>query len=757
MVTVVKRPTGHKLIDQPIPASITDSSGDALITFPYHGLDTGDTVYITSDIDEYNGFWFVTVIDVNSFKISELEGQQGTLIFTPFVLVPFTSWGISNTSAEPMAWTGGAAPFLTVSSGVSVGGLSDFFGPTGVSFEDGQTYKYSFQFTYSHTVAKSLRIRIQVTDSFFVVLTEQINPLSATSTPQVFSGEFEFVCPVGAVNLGIVIDYPTGTSEAGLVEFDSFTDLTEDVYSVEANFVEFYQELDIDYYQTQIHDWNSIFLPIIYKVLNDKWPTNSVDSANLIVLNSDDNGFTSLTLAAPFSANALEFLKISGASTAEANGVWQIVEVVTTNVIVINLPFELSGNLTGAAAQYYYNNYQVKVKVFAGLPVAHPWEPKKPFVEVAELSLTPDEDNIVMFSIADYIKMKVAIKNNLTLFSLPLNLDAFTGFFISTAESYDLSDNYSLYTSESSFTTDDFEGYAIAGKLEFKNVYSGDYADFVYTSGSPARWLTNRSRLLSVEGYYFDISFIKNVVGAFIVGITKYLNDYGTLEEVEYADQGIGVYRIPITPDANYDSFCVQVRTLGTPGSGGEVVPVEDFPAISTFTNSGTGDDWVISATPSVNVVSTTSKFLRSAPYAFEVGVEYTVSIEYTKIHNSGSGVVHEIALRVTEISNGTLFQTIEDTTTGSDSGTVILIFTAPSIGLPAERINIEVNDSSNVTVTIDSFTITTVSPVIPGTTGATVTEEICIDMLEVCVVQDGFVSTEGIRLLEDGGYRLLE
>lgn len=757
MVTVVKRPTGHKLIDQPIPASITDSSGDALITFPYHGLDTGDTVYIASDIDEYNGFWFVTVIDVNSFKISELEGQQGTLIFTPFVLVPFTSWGISNTSAEPMAWTGGAAPFLTVSTGVSVGGLSDLFGPTGVSFEDGQTYKYSFQFTYSHTVAKSLRIRIQVTDTFFVVLTEQINPLSATSTPQVFTGEFEFVCPVGATKLGIVIDYPTGTSESGLVELDSFTDLTEDVYSVEANFVEFYQELDIDYYQTQIHDWNSIFLPIVYKVLNDKWPTNSVDSANLIVLNSDDNGFTSLTLAAPFSANALEFLKISGASTAEANGVWQIVEVVTTNVIVINLPFELSGNLTGAAAQYYYNNYQVKVKVFAGLPAAHPWEPKKPFVEVAQLSLTPDEDNIVMFSVADYIKMKVAIKNNLTLFSLPLNLDAFTGFFISTAESYDLSDNYSLYTSESSFTTDDFEGYAIAGKLEFKNVYSGDYADFVYTSGSPARWLTNRTRLLAVEGYYFDISFIKNVVGAFIVSITKYLNDYGTLEEVQYADQGIGVYRIPITPDANYDSFCVYIRTLDTPGSGGEEEPVADFPAISTFTNSGTGDSWNTGvATPDVNVTVSTSKNLVSPTYAFIFGTIYKVTITYTKVYNSGSGIIHEILLRACVGVNGTVFETTQDTTTGSTSGSVVLEFTAnhtPDI----DHINIGVNDTSDVTVTIDSFTITTVTPVIPGTTGATVTEEICIDMLEVCVVQDGFVSTEGIRLLEDGGYRLLE
>ena len=72
-----------------------------------------------------------------------------------------------------------------------------------------------------------------------------------------------------------------------------------------------------------------------------------------------------------------------------------------------------------------------------------------------------------------------------------------------------------LGTVEPSFTTDEFEGYAIAGKLPFKNVYSGDYADYVDTEDSPALWLTNADRLLAVEGLYFDISFIKNIAGDF--------------------------------------------------------------------------------------------------------------------------------------------------------------------------------------------------------------------------------------------------
>jgi len=35
-VTVVKTPTGHKIIDQAIAGTIIDSLGDALVNFPYH-------------------------------------------------------------------------------------------------------------------------------------------------------------------------------------------------------------------------------------------------------------------------------------------------------------------------------------------------------------------------------------------------------------------------------------------------------------------------------------------------------------------------------------------------------------------------------------------------------------------------------------------------------------------------------------------------------------------------------------------------
>ena len=593
MVTVVKTPQGHKIIDQSIAATIIDSSGDALITFPYHGLTTGAYVYIDSDIDEYNGFWYVTVIDYQTFKISE------------------------------------------------------------------------------HS---------------------------------------------------------------------------------EADFVEFYQEIDIDYYQTQSHDWSSIFLPIVYKATNDRWPTNTVDAAGLIVLNSDDNGFTQLTLAGPLAGldAALEFVKISGASE-EANGVWQVVEIVTSNVIVINLPYEISGNLIGKSVQYYYNNYQVRVKIFVGLDASHPWTNKKPYHEVAELSLTPDENGEVMFSVSDYIKSNVTVRNNLTLYSLPLNLDFFTGFYIATAESYDYSDNYTIGTAVSDYTQDMFEGYAIAGKLPFKNLYSGDYADYVYTSGSPALWLTNMDRLIAVEGKYFDVSFIKNIIGTFFIKYSWYVQDYLTLvEDVQMTDSGMGVYRIPVEVNAAYDSVCIQAyKSATTSFTPAEMPPFDEWEDLEDGEVAWDGDS-VDFNNLGLSVTSNT----RYTDYAFEAGQIYTFNYEMSVGSSPacGSMIIKIYDAGMVELSSVTIpgttnpqAGTYEFAAPTGAAGIGIIFFQGCSCGSAEPGFCVR---------TLDSFTNETSG----GDTepAFAITEEICIDILESCEIAEGF-TPEDRRLLEDGDYRLLE
>ena len=599
MVTVVKKPQGHKIIAQAIAATIIDGVGDAVISFPYHGLSTGDYVYIDSDIDEYNGFWYVTVIDTQGFKISE---------------------------------------------------------------------------------------------------------------------------------------------------------------HANADFVEFYQEIDVDYYQTQSHDWSSVFLPIIYKCINDRWPVNQVDTAQTISSFSDDNGFTQLTLSGDIKSsgggiNALEFVKITGAASG-INGVWQIVEITSSSDIVINLPYDASNSFTSASIQYYYNNYQVKVKVFAGLNALHPWQAKKPYEEMAELSLTPDENNEVMFSVSDYIKSKVTIKNNLTLFSLPLNLDAFTGFYIQTAESFDDSDNYSLTTTESAFQTDTFEGYAIAGKLPFKNVYAGDYSDYVLTSGSPALWLTNMDRLLAVEDKYFDVSFIKNIRGAFWIIIDKYVSDYLTQTEViPYEDQGIGVYRIPITPNSTYDSFCIRAHTPGVPSSSGPpnttLDTLEDWTSVSIVWSTGSAP------TSSVNGNGGVSGYL-AGEIITAAGFNYEFTTELEIGVTGSSDPISEITWALLDGSFNEIDTVVFNyITAGVKTETFTLTSTSAAQYLGVKITNNTPFDTKNYTVNDAVYNV----PATPDDSIAAqdMTEEICIDILESCEVQAGFSPDEDRRLLEDGDYRLLE
>ena len=594
MVTVVKAPQGHKLIDQAITATITSSGGDALVTFSYHGLGTGDFVYITSDIDEYNGFWYVTAINTDTFKISE---------------------------------------------------------------------------------------------------------------------------------------YAT------------------------ADFVPYYQDADIEYYQTNDHVWSSIFLPIVYKLSNDRWPVNSVDTVRTISSTADDNGYLEITASGDIKTGikALDYIKISGASVDSLNGIWQVVEVITDDNIIIDAAYT-STSLAGASIQFYYNNYQVKVKVYAGLQTGHPWDAEKPYEEMAELSLTPGDDNLVMVSISDYIKGKTAIKNNTTLFSLPLNLDAFTGFHIATTESFDYSDGYTIGTDEVDYTDDDFTGYAIAGKLPFKNVYSGDYADYVYTDGSPALWLTALERLIAVEDKYFDISFIKNTVGNFTVRIDKYVADYlTTTETIAYTDQGIGVYRIPITVDAAYDSFCI---TVVRDADGVPFTPAT-MDAIDTWTNNDTaGPAWVLNGsipeadTDSLGGNLTSDKW--HTDYAFEAGQEYTFGYTFQSL-----SVTKTYHIDIVD-SGGTLLTSKTITFSGTNTGTYTFVaptgaagidiwfFQSPSCG----------SGSAACIGSIQAFTNETQE--IPALPSVDITEEICIDIIESCDAVSGFTPTD-IRLLEDGSYRILE
>ena len=81
MVTLIKKPIGHKLADAVLSAIVTTDAGAALFNTEFaHSLSDGDYVYVKSNIDSYNGFKYVDSIAYNSFKLRE----SATGSFVPF-------------------------------------------------------------------------------------------------------------------------------------------------------------------------------------------------------------------------------------------------------------------------------------------------------------------------------------------------------------------------------------------------------------------------------------------------------------------------------------------------------------------------------------------------------------------------------------------------------------------------------------------------------------------------------------------------
>jgi hypothetical protein len=264
------------------------------------------------------------------------------------------------------------------------------------------------------------------------------------------------------------------------------------------------------------------------------------------------------------------------------------------------------------------------------------------------------------------------------------------------------------------------------------------------------------------------VSFIKNIEGDFFAKFSWYVSDYLTLiEEVQYTDQGIGVYRIPLTANTAYDSVCIQVfkaAVPGTPGTPETEDLLEDFPPMEDWVNSGTGGNWTVSNTPSYSGLGHsgslryTSNTLIDNLYPFVAGVSYRMTGTYTKVHTSGSETFRTLILAANDNTGAAIFQTNLLLATGDTSGQIELSFVATSL-VKGAYFHYQNGAADNIEVTINTFEVYQIIPAVPpgpAQDAFVITEEICIDILDTCEAAEGFTE-EDRRLLEDGDYRLLE
>lgn len=393
-------------------------------------------------------------------------------------------------------------------------------------------------------------------------------------------------------------------------------------------------------FEATTHTWNCVHLPVVYKLSNDRWPINSVDTARTISSVTDSNGYCSIVSSGNMTAAvgniaALEYVIISNATDSTLNGVWQVTTAMSDTTFILEIPYSAANDtaLTGATIQYYYNNFNVKVQIFGGLNSGHVYYAQEPYALLATIDVIPDEYGICTFSISEYLKQNVAIENNLLQGTLPNNLDAFTMFFIKYAEVYDDSDGITLTQITPTYTNDtaNFEGYAINAKLPFKNVYSGAMSE--YASGDAnQKFLTAFVRPTIFSGKYFDLSWINTVdTAGYIITLRQkyYLNDVlVTTVDVDQEQFDAGVYRLELDdPDCDlYDRVDITVERRTSTA----------LPAPSTWTDGSSSYD-TKGATDFQETV-TAADGVVSAFTALSMAAGETIYITYTVVVTLGGG-----------------------------------------------------------------------------------------------------------------------
>lgn len=319
------------------------------------------------------------------------------------------------------------------------------------------------------------------------------------------------------------------------------------------------------YFVGASHNWNSVHLPIVYKLQSTLWPTNSVDTVQTVSSYSNDNGYVKLTCSGALKSDIteLEFVKV--VFTGGTVGIYQVLSWYSNSIVTINLAYV--GGLTFTSVQYYYNNYRAKVRIYAGLSSSHVWAGQKPMALISELSIIPDTSGIVTVNVSEDVKKQIDIlKNDLLKGTLPNNIDAFCEFYITYAEAYDYSfGGYTLLDYVGGYADDSlvYVGRAVNADLPFKNIHSGYMSDYVNENNYYAKtnkFLTPTVYPEIVSGNYFDISYIVDETIAlntlsFIQEL--YLNSVLQSTVTNSLPTGIinqGVYRSGVTVVGNEDS-----------------------------------------------------------------------------------------------------------------------------------------------------------------------------------------------------------
>jgi hypothetical protein len=181
------------------------------------------------------------------------------------------------------------------------------------------------------------------------------------------------------------------------------------------------------------------------------------------------------------------------------------------------------------------------------------------------------------------------------------------------------------------------------------------------------------------------------------------LNEEGvTTDTIEFEEISSGLYQLSLVPSENSPGFCEEKIQLKIQSNAG----FQSFalPAFNEWANAGgAGDPWTTGATPSYAVTpgGNETEFL-FVDYAFIVGLEYSLALNYTSTSGTFSS---QINIFVLDSSNNIIFSNsgVNVIQNGANS-TVPFMFVADA---SSTRVGIKISPGSfdSATVTLNSIT----------------------------------------------------
>lgn len=499
------------------------------------------------------------------------------------------------------------------------------------------------------------------------------------------------------------------------------------------DYVQFKQEADITLYVSALdHGFQCVHLPIVYELSSNIYPTNTVEDAytpRVVSFAANSNGYTGLQGSTNFiNISSLDYIEFIG--DGPLAGVYQVLDYIDPDEIVINLAWDATNVFSGYEIRKYYNNYFITVNVYGGLDSNHPWYSEKPFELISTLKFVPDSDGRIKFSINEILKGQIITRNNLTLDTLPNNLDFYTQFYITYSESYDTSDGVDVTVFTGDVIEDDFTGHALNSILPFKSLNQGHMSDYVDSQDQPARWLVTQDRPVGFVGLFMDLSFI-NTYSLVDILILRNGELFQTLE-----NPGSGILRIGFIPESGFDEYCLQAFSAPL------LQPA--LPALSTFVQDASGtDSWSLGANPSYSASGINESNVLYAPYSF--GSNLTYEFDYDiDVTLTGGQLGDMILFGIYSGGVFTEFDNLDLTSSGNKTGTIEI---TTGIGYSYFAIKV-VGTPSSITIDINS-----IDSAIIDIGSKTITEQICIDIVPDC---NTFINDD-LRLTEGGDFRELE